>query len=136
MRVGAGVGGLPSSARDGSGRGDIEIDFTARCVRRAGKKLDMTALEWRVIEALAQRAGAVHSDAELQATLVDAGVQATCNAIRIHACNLRRKLGSGAIQTIRGRGYRLVTGPTLNGLAAPVGLAPDAERTLGCQRSA
>ena len=79
----------------------------------------MTTLEWRVVEALAQRAGAVRSDAELQAALVDAGVRATCNAIRIHACNLRRKLGSGAIQTIRGRGYRLVTSPIVNGHAAP-----------------
>ena len=133
MRVGAGVGGLPPLAPNEGSRGDVEIDFTARCVRRAGKKLDMTALEWRVIEALAQRAGAVRSDAELQAALVDAGVRATCNAIRIHACNLRRKLGAGAIQTIRGRGYRLVTGPTVNGLAAPAGLARDAERTPGCR---
>jgi DNA-binding response OmpR family regulator len=136
MRVGAGVSGLPPSARDGGSRGDVEIDFSARCARRAGKKLDMTALEWRLIEALAQRAGAVRSDAELRAALVDAGVQTTCNAIRIHACNLRRKLGADAIQTIRGRGYRLVTGPTVNGLAAPAGLARDAERTTACRLGA
>lgn len=131
MRVGAGVGGLPSSAR-----GDVEIDFTAGCVRRSGKKLDITALEWRVIEALAKSAGTVRSDAELQAALADAGVRATCNAIRIHACNLRRKLGSDAIQTIRGRGYRLVTGPTINGLATPAGLASGAERAAGSGLSA
>jgi len=67
----------------------------------------LTPREWQVLEALATRAGAVWPEADLESFLRSGGVALTRNAIRIHLCNIRRKVGSGAIQTLPGKGYRI-----------------------------
>ncbi len=105
---------LRAIARRAAGRsaelvriGDVEIDGAARCVRRAGAAVDLTARELALLLALARRPGATLSRAQLAAALYgwDEGVDS--NAIDVHLHHLRRKLGAALIETQRGLGWRL-----------------------------
>ncbi len=105
---------LRAIARRAAGRsaelvriGDVEIDGAARCVRRAGAEVDLTARELALLLALARRPGSTLSRAQLAAALYgwDEGVDS--NAIDVHLHHLRRKLGAALIETQRGLGWRL-----------------------------
>lgn len=87
--------------------GALHVDFENQRVTVDGKAVDLTPLEWLVVERLANEAGRAVARAEI-AQLIggDAGV-ASDNAVAVHLYNLRRKLGRHAIETIRGRGFRL-----------------------------
>jgi two-component system OmpR family response regulator len=90
--------------------GDIAVDLAARCVTRAGLAVDLTAREWALFETLARRPGQVISKARLDETLYAFGAEVESNAIEAHVSRLRRKLGGGIIETVRGVGYRLGSG--------------------------
>jgi two-component system response regulator QseB len=49
--------------------------------------------------------------ARLQAAAYGWGDEVESNALEVHIHNLRGKLGKDRIQTVRGVGYRLVSGP-------------------------
>jgi DNA-binding response OmpR family regulator len=85
----------------------LEIDLAERCVRRNGRVIDLTPREWALIDALLMPNAHIWAEAELAAFLARSGRLSSANAIRIHLCNIRRKLGWEAIQTLPGRGYRM-----------------------------
>lgn len=87
--------------------GDVEVDLPGRCVRRAGRPVDVTAREWAVIEALARRAGRIVSRSELERLVLGDATVLASNALEVHVSSLRRKLGHGLIETVRGLGYRI-----------------------------
>jgi len=84
-----------------------EIDLAAHTVRRDGKKVDLTAREWRLIEALLQRPGAILSKAQLEEHLYNFDAEFESNTIEVHVSRLRKKLGRDIIETVRGVGYRV-----------------------------
>jgi two-component system, OmpR family, response regulator len=86
----------------------LEFNLAERCVRRGGLAIDMTPREWILIDALLMPNAHIWAEPELAAFLARSGVVSSHNAIRIHLCNIRRKLGWEAIQTLPGRGYRMV----------------------------
>lgn len=88
-------------------QGDLDIDLAARTVRRVGSMVSLTAREWALLEALAQRPGAVLSKAQLEDRLYAFDAEVESNTIEVHVSRLRKKLGRGAIETVRGMGYRL-----------------------------
>ncbi|MGE4219458.1 MAG: response regulator transcription factor [Alphaproteobacteria bacterium] len=90
--------------------GDLEVDIAARRVGRNGRRIDLTAREWALFEALLRRPGAILSKAQLEERLYafDEEVEGS-NAIEAHISRLRKKLGHDAVATIRGVGYRLGT---------------------------
>lgn len=103
---------LPPAARPGSVaarrfRCD-EFDVGTQGAWRDGEPVVLTDCEWTLLQALARCGGRAMSRAALLALLAQTGVVASDNALNIHFCNLRRKVGREHIQTIRGRGYRLV----------------------------
>ncbi|MBL8341368.1 MAG: helix-turn-helix domain-containing protein [Rubrivivax sp.] len=67
----------------------------------------LTPREWMVIEAMLMPNCLIWAESELVAFLAHCGVGSTPNAVRIHLCNLRRKLGGEFIHTLPGRGYRI-----------------------------
>ena len=75
------------------------------CVR--GTAVDLTPLEWRVVRRLADEAGHAVPRAEIARLIGGDAGEASDNAVAVHLYNLRRKLGRQAIETIRGRGFRL-----------------------------
>jgi two-component system OmpR family response regulator len=87
---------------------EFEFDVATRGAWRDGEPVVLTDREWTLLEALARGGGQVLSRAALLALMAQTGVVTSDNALNIHFCNLRRKVGREVIQTIRGRGYRLV----------------------------
>lgn len=90
--------------------GDVEIDTSKRRVSRAGKPVSLSAMEYRVLEYLAHRKGAVVSKTELSEHLYDFNWERFSNVLEVYVSGLRRKLGDRngeLIETLRGQGYLL-----------------------------
>jgi DNA-binding response OmpR family regulator len=86
----------------------VEFDVADQSAWRDGRQLLLTDCEWILLAALARCGGNALPRHTLISLLSRTGVVPSGNALNIHLCNLRRKLGKDVIQTIRGRGYRLV----------------------------
>lgn len=86
---------------------EISIDTAQGRVSRDGEPVALTPLEWRVVAQLADAAGRAVTRAEIARLIGGEAGEASDNAVAVHLYNLRRKLGRHAIQTIRGRGFRL-----------------------------
>jgi DNA-binding response OmpR family regulator len=90
---------------------DLEIDTVTRAVVRGRRPLALTAMEYRVLEYLAHRPGAVISKTELLEHLYDYNWEKFSNVIEVYISALRRKLEEASprplIRTIRGQGYVL-----------------------------
>ncbi|MFD1330083.1 response regulator transcription factor [Mycoplana ramosa] len=91
--------------------GDLQIDLASRSIRRNGKDIALTAREWVLYEAFLQRPGQLMSKAQLEERLYSFSTDVDSNTIEVHVSRLRKKLGHGAIDTVRGVGYRLGTAP-------------------------
>jgi len=91
--------------------GDLEIDLAARSILRAGRTVDLTAREWALFEAFVQRPGQILSRAQLEERLYSFGSEVESNATEVHVSRLRKKLGHGIVETVRGVGYRLGRAP-------------------------
>ncbi|MBB1498118.1 response regulator transcription factor [Paracoccus sp. MC1862] len=89
------------------GLGELQVDLAARTVIRDGRRVDLTAREWALFEAFVQRPGQVISKTQLEDRLYAFGSEVESNAIEVHVSRLRKKLGAGAVETVRGVGYRL-----------------------------
>ena len=91
--------------------GNLEINTSNRAVRRAGKNIPLTAMQYRVLEYLAHRPGAIVSKAELLEHLYDYNWEKFSNVIEVYISGLRRKLNDDSerqlIHTLRGQGYML-----------------------------
>lgn len=91
--------------------GDLEISTADLTVRRKGRAVGLTAMEYRVLEYLAHRAGAVVTKTELLEHLYDFNWERFSNVIEVYISGLRRKLDDTGearlIHTLRGQGYML-----------------------------
>ncbi|MEP6644856.1 MAG: response regulator transcription factor [Acidobacteriaceae bacterium] len=91
--------------------GDLNVNTVDHSVQRAGIAIVLTAMEYRVIEYLAHRPGAVVSKTELLEHLYDYNWEKFSNVIEVYISGLRRKLDGGSvnklIHTVRGQGYIL-----------------------------
>ena len=92
---------------------DIELDQIRGQVRRAGKRLLLTPIEFRLLQALMQKEGKVIDRSELLETVWRMSFDPGTNIVDVHVANLRKKLeaggGSRVISVVRGVGYRLET---------------------------
>ncbi|MDQ5896523.1 MAG: two-component system, OmpR family, response regulator [Pseudomonadota bacterium] len=95
------------SASDVRRIGAVEIELSGRTVRIEGRRIELTAREWAVLEALLLRAGRIVSKSDLDALVLGNDAEVTSNALEVHISALRRKLGRELIETVRGMGYRL-----------------------------
>src|ERR671931_344377 len=91
--------------------GDLELDPASRSVRRAGRRVDLSAREFAVLEFLARRAGQVVSRTELLEHVWDRNYEGSTNIVDVYVGYLRRKLenpfGRALIRTVRGVGYAI-----------------------------
>ena len=90
--------------------GPLEIDTAARRVRWKAKEVALSAREYALLEALADRPGAYLSRAQLEERLYGWAEEIASNAVEVHIHGLRRKLDPELIRNVRGLGYTLVTG--------------------------
>ena len=87
--------------------GDLQIDRAARSVRRDGKPVQLTAREWALFDAFLSRPGQLLTKAQLEEKLYAFDTEVESNTIEVHVSRLRKKLGTGIVETERGLGYRL-----------------------------
>jgi two-component system OmpR family response regulator len=87
--------------------GEVEVDLTAKAAWMEGARVDITQREWQVLEALVSRPGRVVSKTDLEALMLGLDGEVASNALEVHISRLRRKLGHGLIETVRGMGYRI-----------------------------
>jgi two-component system response regulator PhoP len=94
------------------GVGDIVLNTVEQTVYRAGEAIELSPMEYRILEYLMYRPRAVVSKRELLEHLYDYNWEHHSNVIEVHVSNLRRKLSGSdpvsSIETLRGRGYRLL----------------------------
>jgi len=83
----------------------IELCPATRTVTRSGQAVDLSAREFDLLHALMLNANRVMTRAQLERQLYSWGQEVESNAIEVHVHHLRRKVGSGLIQTVRGVGY-------------------------------
>lgn len=90
---------------------DLEIDLTAHSAVRAGKALDLTAREFRLLEYLALRRDHIVTRDEIETHIYNESADLMSNAVDSAICTLRKKVeppGSPPlIHTRRGLGYTL-----------------------------
>ncbi len=90
-------------------RGRLEIHPATREVLFEGRPVILSAKEYALLEALAERQGVVQSRAKLEENLYNWDSTVGSNAIEVHIHHLRKKLSEDAIKTVRGVGYLLET---------------------------
>lgn len=88
--------------------GEIELDTSTGRVTLAGQPITLTALEYRTLSYLAHHVGQIVSKTELTEHIYGQDFDRDSNVIEVLINRLRQKLGRTAIETHRGRGYRLV----------------------------
>jgi DNA-binding response OmpR family regulator len=84
---------------------DVTLDATARQVSQCNKIINLSTREFDLLQALMLNAGRVLSREQLEQHLYRWGHEVESNTIEVHIHHLRRKMGSGLIDTIRGVGY-------------------------------
>jgi len=89
-------------------RGDIEIDNLHHEVRLAGKPVELTLTEFRVLEALARRPGVVFTRYQIVDAVKGEDYPVTDRSVDVQIVGLRKKLKKYGkhIETVRGVGYR------------------------------
>jgi len=80
-----------------------------------GEPVDLSRREQALLQALLNHRGRVLSSEQLKDAVYGFADDVESNALNVHIHHLRRKLGSGIVETVRGLGYRL--GPAGDGEA-------------------
>jgi len=84
---------------------DVVMDPGARQVSRHGEAISLSTREFDLLQALLLNAGRVLSREQLEQHLYSWGHEVESNTIEVHIHHLRRKMGAGLIDTVRGVGY-------------------------------
>jgi len=94
---------------------DLEIDRLTQQVRRAGKRIELTAKEYALLEYLAANAGRVLSRTMIVEHVWDESFESLTNIVDVYVRHLRSKVDdpfpAKLIQTVRGAGYCLDEAP-------------------------
>ncbi len=89
---------------------DIELDPATRTVRQAGRMVDLTSVEFSLLEVLMRDAGRVVTRERLATSVLSRKFSPFDRSIDMHVSKIRKKLGdvedgSEYIKTVRGVGY-------------------------------
>ncbi len=92
--------------------GDLFIDVPRHLATVGGKRVDLTATEFKLLTVLAERRGRVQSREKLLADVWQYDNLIDTRTVDTHMRRLREKLGKAAryLDTVRGVGYRFVEG--------------------------
>lgn len=90
--------------------GDLVIDEPRHLVSRRGKRIELTATEFKLLALLAQRRGRVQSREQLLRDVWEYNSVIDTRTVDTHVRRLREKLGPAArhLDTVRGVGYRFI----------------------------
>ncbi len=92
--------------------GDMTIDSDARVVTIDGSSVELTKIEFELLDALAERPGSVLTRSQLLGAVWGENYISDDHVVDVHIANLRKKIDSGKpsrIRTVRGVGYAVNT---------------------------
>jgi two-component system, OmpR family, response regulator len=87
--------------------GPIVLDPRTARVTRDGVVVPLTSHEFRVLSYLMHHQGRVVSQGELVEHIYACGADRDSNTVEVFIARLRKKVGSDAVVTVRGLGYRM-----------------------------
>jgi len=87
--------------------GETRIDLAAGNVHRRGSLVNLTRMEYQIVELLALRRGRVVSKESILQRVYGCDEPASDEIVEVYICKLRKKLGAGFIRTTWGRGYEI-----------------------------
>ncbi len=87
--------------------GDIALDIRTRRAHVAGQSVELSAREFALAEEFVRHAGQVLSREQLLSRVWGYDFDPGSNVADVYVGYLRQKLGSDAIETVRGVGYRM-----------------------------
>jgi two-component system copper resistance phosphate regulon response regulator CusR len=87
--------------------GGITLDLRTRKAVRDGRTISLTAREFTMLETLMRHPGQVLSREQLLSHVWGYDYDPGSNVVDVYVGYLRRKLGEGSIDTVRGMGYVL-----------------------------
>ncbi len=91
--------------------GDLEMDLSGHLVRRGSTIVDLTALEFRLLEYLLRHRGQVLSRSQILEAVWSLDADTSSNVVDVYVRYLRRKLDDSdppsLLHTVRGVGYVL-----------------------------
>lgn len=95
--------------------GEIELDQSARIVRRTGAEVHLTAKEYALLKLLVQHRGKVVTHRQILRELWGPNAEENTHYLRVHMAHLRQKIEADPhtpqhLKTDAGIGYRLVEG--------------------------
>lgn len=88
--------------------GSLQIDPQCRLVWKSGQAVELTPMEFDILLLLARRPGQVFSARQIYEAVAADSFDASWTGISSMVYKLRRKLGAGIIETVRGHGYKFV----------------------------
>ena len=91
--------------------GDVRIVPATRQVTLRGQPVALSAREWAVLEPLLARPGRVLSRQQLEDKLYSWRDDISSNAVEVYIHGVRKKLGAGLIENVRGLGYLVPAAP-------------------------
>jgi two-component system copper resistance phosphate regulon response regulator CusR len=101
----------PAAALDKLSVGDLEMDLLRRRVTRAGKRIELTAKEFSLLELLVRHAGEVLPRMLIASDVWDVNFSSDTNVVDVAVRRLRSKMDdefdTKLIKTVRGVGYVL-----------------------------
>lgn len=93
---------------------DLEMDLVHHRVTRAGQPIDLTALEYRLLELLMRNKGHVLSRLDIEELAWDINYDHETNMVDVYINHLRKKIDKpfsrSLICTVRGYGYKIESG--------------------------
>jgi two-component system OmpR family response regulator len=112
-RVGALARRPPIVATTSLKVGDLEIDLLSRAVTRGGKRVELLAQEFKILEYLMRHAGEIVTRTMLLEKVWDFHFDPKTNIVETHISRLRSKIDKGfdkpLLHTVRGAGYVIRT---------------------------
>ncbi|HXJ66698.1 MAG TPA: winged helix-turn-helix domain-containing protein, partial [Actinomycetota bacterium] len=87
---------------------DVELDLRTRRVTVGERSVDLAPREFSLLETFLRNPGQVLSREQLLSRVWGYDFDPQSNLVDVYVGYVRRKLGDGYIETVRGAGYRLV----------------------------
>lgn len=96
----------PETRSAGTRVGDATLDLAARRALVDGAEISLTAKEWEIVAFLVARRGRLVRRGDL-VDGVWGGAEGALGSLEVLVARIRKKLGAGAVRTVRGEGYAI-----------------------------
>lgn len=111
--------------------GPLAVDLAAHRAMLGGYEVTLSARELALLAAFMRHPGEILSRAQLLQMIWDIDFDSGSNVVEVYVAALRRKIGAGLIETVRGYGYRFVVPDGESPAPGPRRARPEGRRSPG-----